>query len=828
MLSRTGTKRTSTTHSTAPPSFASYPPASTPPTDPLPPQPIPRPSDVLLSRLHELKCLTKSLHAHFSALAAAKHAYGASLQKVAVGEGRGEGDRLRREWLQGSLFLPPSANGGGWAEWCGRASEATGREAQAHLELARLAEEEVLDPLRRLRLGIKGFISGLDKHVNPLAEEVLKERETSIAALTHLATSVAAFDSTPLSVSAKEDPLIVKSVAESQLREQVSKENELLRLVLVWQDKAKTFEEEVLGKLQAIWKWWAEENAKLHLETRQDLVKLTSRLESVPVNAEWDYFAQQNHLIPPETPARNLDLLEYPQRDHPATRAVKEGLLERKKRFRGTWKEAYFVLSPAGWLHEYRSSSIPLNQPHISLFLPACTVHALSQPSTASSSGGSKLFGSSSGAKEKPAQFVIEGRRAATGVAGKARGSLKIKTGVVAYTFRARSYPEAMGWWSDIEKLSKSALVAHEGPIVAAAAHGPAPTAVAQAGLPAVVEHGEQTADEEMSEAEEEEGVTGGGVVAGAAVGAVVRPKEEIGEKDGGRARKESMVTAFETQPAPGAAAAVTGAGLPVQEKGKEKEVVEDAPVQQSKPTLEPITIPGALAPAESTPALAPAQQAAAPAPIVTQPVVAPQPVPAAQPVPSTVPAPLPPQPTVTAVPPPPQHPSVAAAPPLPPTTTSAVPPPLHPQPVVQPVSAGLQPTVVQPPAAPAAASAATPTPGTLTASPVGLVPPPLPARQEPPIAPAPVVQPATPAAPLPTTTTPSGALAGPPGPGTVSAAEGRMVDTSVTSTAAIVAGTGGYPPAGAGAGEAVGGTEGEKKHRKKGSLFGLGWGGRK
>ncbi|GAA5824182.1 hypothetical protein JCM11251_001556 [Rhodosporidiobolus azoricus] len=561
MLSRVASKRTAhskqPTHGLPP----SYPPPTSPPTDPLPTQQS-RPSDVLLSRLHELKRLIKSLSSHFTALASAEASYGKSLKGVSESE---KGKGVRGEWLQGGLFLPPTGNargGGGWAEWCGKVREETGKEAEAHLRLARLAEEEVIDPLHRLYLGIKAFIADLDESVNPLAEEVLKEREASTAAITHLSTSLASFTSDPLSLPASEDPLIVRSTAELQVRKQVDRENELLRIVLAWQEKTRAFEREAMVRAGSCWKWWAEESAKVHLDARQSLVKLTRQNEDIAPGAEWHHFLTLNHLLPPTTTFRSQDLIDYPHRDDAATKPLKEGVMERKKKWTREWKGCFFVLTSAGYLHEYRSPTTPLSTPHLSLFLPACTVHPL-QPA--------KVSALAKGGKEKPAEFVIEGRKAdpATG-GGTVKGKVGIKPREAVRVYRARSETEAAAWWSEIEKLSKTSFTARPGGASATGdaatslfhRQGPAPTAVQQAGLPAVVEHGEQTADEDdgegagLSSAEEESREPGGGLKRGeAVVGAAgvvgVAGEEEVKDEGKGRdmsaaekldgERKESM-----------------------------------------------------------------------------------------------------------------------------------------------------------------------------------------------------------------------------------------------------------------------------------------------
>lgn len=58
---------------------------------------------------------------------------------------------------------------------------------------------------------------------------------------------------------------------------------------------------------------------------------------SVQLQTEWNHFVKLNHTIPADTPPKIADELDYPGRDDPLTTPVKEGLLERQKRFLKTW-----------------------------------------------------------------------------------------------------------------------------------------------------------------------------------------------------------------------------------------------------------------------------------------------------------------------------------------------------------------------------------------------------------------------------------------------------------------------------------------------------------
>lgn len=82
--------------------------------------------------------------------------------------------------------------------------------------------------------------------------------ETSVTVLTSLSKSIASFQTAPLELPSVEDPFIVRSSAEAQLREQVTRENELLVVALRWQDKAREVEEGVWREVTRCWAVWEE------------------------------------------------------------------------------------------------------------------------------------------------------------------------------------------------------------------------------------------------------------------------------------------------------------------------------------------------------------------------------------------------------------------------------------------------------------------------------------------------------------------------------------------------------------------------------------------
>lgn len=77
----------------------------------------------------------------------------------------------------------------------------------------------------------------------------------------------------------------------------------------------------------------------------------------------------------PNTPPRDVHNIQFPGLDHTSTKPIKEGPLERKKRFTKSYREGTYVLTPSGYLHERRDAD-PTNtdSPGFSLFLPECSL----------------------------------------------------------------------------------------------------------------------------------------------------------------------------------------------------------------------------------------------------------------------------------------------------------------------------------------------------------------------------------------------------------------------------------------------------------------------
>ena len=240
-----------------------------------------------------------------------------------------------------------------------------------------------------------------------------------------------------------------------QLSKQVNEENALQKSIIIMQQNSAHFEEGIVRSIQSAWQTFDEWQSRMSTQVQDTWRTMSLSMAALTPDREWISFAaRSDHLLDPDTPLRNPEAIEYPCKEDPSVIAVHTGLMERKKRFTRSYRESYYVLTAAGYLHEFPTSD-PKNTltPTFSLFLPACT---LGPPSSAG--------------KEKSHKFHIEGKKDGTGTI---RGGSILGRREHAYTFRARSHDDMMEWWNDIRMLVARYLVASEqmersGPIHAA------------------------------------------------------------------------------------------------------------------------------------------------------------------------------------------------------------------------------------------------------------------------------------------------------------------------------------------------------------------------
>ncbi|KAF7335663.1 PH domain-containing protein [Mycena venus] len=437
-----------------------------------------RPSDILIERFVAWKAIVKQLVAYFEGVADIHNNTAKELTKL--------GAVIQVPFRAGNQFLGE----GGLQDIYYDIRDKTRAIADQHANLGRTIDSSIVQHLQKLRTEIKAHIKNVQNDTGKLATNVAKERELSTRLIAELSSGISAFKNTPLAVTSKTDPYVANAAVVRQLTKQVHEENLLQKSIIIMQQNSAHFEEGIVRAIQSAWQTYDEWQARMGASIATTHTALTAHMGSLAPDREWLAFSgRSDHLLDPETPLRNPSTIIYPSKDDPSVAPVHTGLLERKKRYTRTYRESFFVLTPAGFLHEYGSSD-PMSpngrEPLFSLFLPMCT---LGPPSSASA---------------KSHKFHIEGRKDGSGTtkSGSVRRSLslsRLRGSEHAWSFRARSREDMMEWWNDIRMLCARYLVASE----QMERSGPVAAAVRAAGYVSEEEDGET--DDEGSSVEEED-----------------------------------------------------------------------------------------------------------------------------------------------------------------------------------------------------------------------------------------------------------------------------------------------------------------------------------
>ncbi|EJU04866.1 cytoplasm protein [Dacryopinax primogenitus] len=416
-----------------------------------------KPSDILIERFQAWKHIVKMLIAYFEGVADIENNTARELTKL--------GGVIQVPFKAGNQFLGE----GGMQDVFYSIRDKTRLNADHHANFAKTVEGSIVQHLQKLRMEIKAHVKNVQNDTGKLAANVAREREFSTRAITDLSKAINTAKNSPMGVLARDDPYCANVLVHRQLLKQVHEENALQKSIILMQHNSANFEEGIVRSIQSAWQTFDEWQTRMITDVQETWRALAMAMGGVPPTREWVAFAgRSDHLLDPDTPLRNTEHIEYPGRDDPSVTPVHVGLLERKKRFTRTYAETYFVLTPAGYLHEYPSSDPRTHYwPTFSLFLPACT---LGPPSSART--------------DRSHKFHIESRKDSVPGAGR----FHIGSKEIAYTFRARSHEDMMEWWNDIRMLVARYLVASE----AIERHGPIEAAVRAAGY--------------MSEEEEEGG----------------------------------------------------------------------------------------------------------------------------------------------------------------------------------------------------------------------------------------------------------------------------------------------------------------------------------
>ena len=176
--------------------------------------------------------------------------------------------------------------------------------------------------------------------------------------------------SAPERVTALSDPFIVNLAAQRSAYAAVDAASVLHSSTLFAQRKSASLEEAIVGQLQSSIRAFA---SSTQLPPDDSLLRT---LGSLSAEAEWSHLASRPRaLLDDDASPPATDEVSYEGMHDDLALPLRRGALERKRRISRASRSADYVLSPAGFLHEYAVGMEGSEEPpRQSWFLPACSV----------------------------------------------------------------------------------------------------------------------------------------------------------------------------------------------------------------------------------------------------------------------------------------------------------------------------------------------------------------------------------------------------------------------------------------------------------------------
>ncbi|KAF9931988.1 hypothetical protein FBU30_009167 [Linnemannia zychae] len=397
------------------------------------------PTDILLNRLMSYRAIVKNLQQYFTEIAMVEQGTSKAMQRAST--------LIYVPFRDGHQFVGQ----GGLQDVCIGVRDSARTRSDQHAAAARFIDETIVKNLRRLKQDIKARVKALKSDNSLYSMKVFKEREATQERIGQLARAIGLFEKVGYQAANMEkiqsDPYLIHlatlqfsfTALKRQLAKQVHEENVFSRAFKQTQEQIRNFEAHIIKEIKQILAAFAHHQiGHDSAGFSQSWAQTEVALQVLQEDTEWTHFVERYaaQLFPSELVDSNPEELDYPCKESPYIVPVKTAHLTRKSSVLKNWKDGFFVLTLAGWLHVFSSSKDLSTDtvPERSIYLPTAVLGPHSDPT------------------QKQHVFSLD---------GKGMGGL-LHRDAQTFTVRAHSREEMLEWWEEIAKRTQSALVTQQ------------------------------------------------------------------------------------------------------------------------------------------------------------------------------------------------------------------------------------------------------------------------------------------------------------------------------------------------------------------------------
>jgi hypothetical protein len=302
-----------------------------------------------------------------------------------------------------------------------------------NLETEKSIKGSVLPMVERLHKEIKSKTKELSGGVVKGTKEVEKARNATQKQIEFLGQHTAGFESVGSKMESSLDPYVICRGVTHRLHKQVLEENNHHNDLIAVQNNFRPFEAHIIEVMQQSMEAFTQLAAGQGEKVRALHSDMLGAIQRIPPDFEWKGFQgrYQHVLINPNDNPRSVDSIHFANMDHPSTKPLIEGTLERKSRNKLSWgyQTGYYVITPSKFLHEFKDSDDIRAEPkpELSIYLPEA------------------VAGFADGDK-----FSVKGKDKSGKMSGKFSGSSEL-------SFKAHTTMDAKRWFETIKALTGAA-----------------------------------------------------------------------------------------------------------------------------------------------------------------------------------------------------------------------------------------------------------------------------------------------------------------------------------------------------------------------------------
>ncbi|KAG2236706.1 hypothetical protein BDF21DRAFT_451206 [Thamnidium elegans] len=248
-----------------------------------------------------------------------------------------------------------------------------------HHESASYIQGSVLPSLRAIKSDIKTMILQVVKDKSLKSNFIYDSRIHVNRLINQLDKTIEADQRSPHAAEQYQDPFLLNLSIIHAIRDLCDHENRLHDNILNLQQETAIFEQKVIENIRHILQNYHDYRIDNKIEDEDFIGNVTETFRQLRPTTEWNNFVQRNkyNLVMENSVYKTEDSVEYPNQKSRFVRASKIGPLQLKTGITKGWTEGIYILTPAGFLHGYKTpkhfQSNPL-RPSYSIFVPNSTV----------------------------------------------------------------------------------------------------------------------------------------------------------------------------------------------------------------------------------------------------------------------------------------------------------------------------------------------------------------------------------------------------------------------------------------------------------------------